>query len=180
MLMNTAMRMLTWLWTALISTWKKLGGKLRTKSVSETKQNGTIEQLLTQRQTVAAYQPDELESFHVSLEDGVALVLAQSKMPSHLFGVLFALGFVYAPVVLLVSSIDHATYSYSIAQWGDSIDLDAVLGKLQQFEHWQKNNEGELTSPFPSIVPQSTILELLTESIECLPEGTAAVPELVA
>lgn len=110
--------------------------------------------------TVAAYRPTTVDSLHITVESGVAVILNQTNLPREKLGAIFSLGFVYSPVVVLIDIRDRDNISYAVSQMGDRVDLKWVCNALSRFEEGWELIEGILFSPVSSELPKEAVMEM--------------------
>lgn len=104
-------------------------------------------------------------SFHVTVKQEIAVILNQSDLPVEHFAGLYQLGFIYGPLVVVVTAPDRDHVSYAIAQSLGLHDLRWALDKLSSFEDgWRLDGENILISPLPSTVKQPKLLTILEQA----------------
>ena len=116
--------------------------------------------------------PRLVETFHVSVRKGIAVILSQSTIPRGSRDPLFQLGAWYSPLVLLVSLDDtenHEIYSYDFKATLPGFETSRVLEEVSRFEQgWHVTEEGMLLSPQPSSINQASLLNVLVKERETL------------
>jgi hypothetical protein len=86
-------------------------------------------------------------------------IISSSAVPKERLKPLFSYAFTtYAPIVVLAELIGNVDYAYTMAQCGQSLDMDHLLGVLGKWEVGWELSDGILFSPRPSRVELNKLM----------------------
>lgn len=110
--------------------------------------------------TTSSYTPTTVDTFHISIEDGVTTVMVGGSFPAEKYPALYQLCFaVYSPIVLTIDYRDRYNIFYTITQQEKQVDLHWLMVALSRFEVGWVLTNNTLFSPNPSKLSQRQIIE---------------------
>jgi hypothetical protein len=102
------------------------------------------------------------DSFTFSVNGDVCDIVTHSYLPTERLKSLLDFVFrTYAPIAAIAQSIGNNSYTYTIAQSGDAVDVLRLLQILGRYETGWNLSDGIIFSPRPSKIRPTTLMQAI-------------------